>query len=77
VQVQLEFASDHLRCSTIDTGVGFDPSVPHNSKTLGMSTMRERAEAVGGRLVVESAPGRGTRVIAELPLEHTARIDSV
>jgi signal transduction histidine kinase len=29
--------------------------------------MRERAEAIGGVLRVESAPGRGTRVIAEAP----------
>jgi signal transduction histidine kinase len=32
-----------------------------------MSSMRERAEGVGGRLLVESAAGQGTRVTAELP----------
>jgi len=35
-----------------------------------MSTMRERAEGVGGRLIVESGPGRGTSVTAELPLRN-------
>jgi signal transduction histidine kinase len=75
VQVQLEFGSDCLRLSTIDNGVGFDPSIPHTGKTLGMSSMRERAEAVGGRLVVESVPARGTRVIAELPLEQAEQSD--
>jgi signal transduction histidine kinase len=33
-----------------------------------MSTMRERAEAAGGRLAVESAPGQGTTVRASVPL---------
>jgi signal transduction histidine kinase len=68
VQLQLAFEDDCLRLSTIDTGVGFDPALPRPTPTLGMSSMRERAEAVGGRLTVESAPGRGTRVSAELPL---------
>jgi len=35
-----------------------------------MTSMRERAEGSGGRLIVESAPGRGTRVSAELPIPH-------
>ena len=35
---------------------------------MGMASMRERAESVGGRLVVESAPGQGTRVSAEFPV---------
>jgi two-component system sensor histidine kinase DesK len=34
---------------------------------MGMASMRERAEAVGGRPRIESAPGRGTRVIVEVP----------
>jgi signal transduction histidine kinase len=33
-----------------------------------MTTMRERAEAAGGRLSVESSPGKGTRVRATVPL---------
>jgi signal transduction histidine kinase len=35
---------------------------------MGMASMRERAESVSGRLVVDSAPGHGTRVSAELPV---------
>jgi signal transduction histidine kinase len=69
VQVQLEFDADCLRFCTLDNGVGFDPASPRSGTTLGMSSMRERAEAVGGRLTVESAPAHGTRVNAELPLE--------
>lgn len=68
VQVQLEFDTDCLRVSTVDSGVGFDPSAPRSGNTLGMSSMRERAEGVGGKLFVDTAPGQGTRITAELPL---------
>jgi signal transduction histidine kinase len=56
-----------------DEGVGFDPettlAAPRSSGLVGM---RERATLLGGRLAVESAPGRGTRVTAELPLRGPA-----
>jgi signal transduction histidine kinase len=69
-QVRLEFDEDCLRVTTIDSGVGFDPAAPRPVRTLGMSTMRERAEGIGGRLVVEGAYGWGTSVSAELPIHH-------
>jgi signal transduction histidine kinase len=68
-QVHLEFKVASLRVSILDSGVGFDPSAPRHGGKLGMSSMHERAEGVGGRLLVESAPGRGTRVSADLPLD--------
>lgn len=44
-----------------DDGVGFDPtgSFPGH---LGLRSMRERAESLGGTLQIESAPGEGTRI---------------
>jgi signal transduction histidine kinase len=63
--VMLEFGANGLRLCVVDGGVGFDPKAPRRSGTLGMSSMRERADGVGGRLTIESAPGQGTRVIAE------------
>jgi len=66
-EVNLVFDADCLRVTTTDNGVGFDPAAPRPMRTLGMSSMRERAEGVSGRLVVESAPGRGTCVSADLP----------
>jgi signal transduction histidine kinase len=68
--VSLHFDADTLRVSVEDAGVGFDPGAPRQSGTFGMSSMRERAEAVGGRLIVDSAPGRGTRVRADIPVDH-------
>jgi two-component system, NarL family, sensor histidine kinase FusK len=50
-----------------DDGVGFElsPSVMEN--TLGLFGMRERVEMLGGTLTVESSPGKGTTVTAEVP----------
>ena len=48
-----------------DDGVGFEPSAPHPGH-LGLDTMRERTERLGGRLVVESSTA-GSRVRAVLP----------
>lgn len=67
--VALTFARDGLRVQTSDHGVGFDPRTPAPTATLGMSSMRERAESVGGSLDVRSAPGQGTRISAWLPDE--------
>jgi signal transduction histidine kinase len=70
-RVELDFGSDLLRVTVIDDGAGFDVSAhaaaPPAGK-FGMSSMQERAQGVRGRLQVESAPGKGTLVRAELPL---------
>jgi signal transduction histidine kinase len=68
-QVELHFEVDHLALSTADNGVGFDPQSRPRAHAMGMSSMRERAESVGGRLKVDSARGSGTRVSAELPVQ--------
>jgi signal transduction histidine kinase len=50
-----------------DGGRGFDPNALRGASS-GLTGMRERALLLGGALTVDSAPGRGTRVIAGLPL---------
>ncbi|MCI0478581.1 MAG: GAF domain-containing sensor histidine kinase [Anaerolineales bacterium] len=49
-----------------DDGCGFDPIQPRTEQ-FGLTTMRERAESVGGRLEIESASGQGTRIRVLLP----------
>lgn len=59
-----------VRLVIADDGDGFDPSClpkPDGSVGWGLMTMAERAEAVGGTCRVDSEPGRGTRVIVEVP----------
>jgi signal transduction histidine kinase len=50
-----------------DDGVGWDHAPVRNGFHFGLQTMRERAEGLGGRLEIDSAVGRGTRVVATLP----------
>ena len=53
-----------------DDGVGFDPSSPGlRARHLGLTSMEERANALGGTLVVESAPGHGSTIRAEVPVD--------
>ncbi len=65
VTLTLERVDGSTRLIIADDGEGFDPGgdAPHG---WGMITMRERAESVGSRVRVDSAPGKGTRVIVEL-----------
>jgi signal transduction histidine kinase len=60
-----------VRVFVEDEGRGFDPQGVGPGHQ-GLWGMRERVELSGGRLVVESAPGEGTRVQARLPLEVAA-----
>jgi len=67
--VVLGVTQDMLCLQIQDTGVGFDPQAALASETSsGLAGMRERASLLGGRFTVESAPGAGTRLIAEVPL---------
>jgi signal transduction histidine kinase len=73
VLVQAEFDGSGVRIEVEDDGVGFEPAaVRPDERTLrgiGLLGMRERAELVGGRLAIESAAGRGTRVRIDVPAE--------
>jgi signal transduction histidine kinase len=51
-----------------DDGTGFDPATPVGAGHHGLANMRERAEAIGATLQIESAPGGGTRIIVSLPV---------
>ncbi|HET6178264.1 MAG TPA: ATP-binding protein, partial [Candidatus Sulfotelmatobacter sp.] len=56
----------HLRVS--DSGIGFDWQDVMNRRGIGLISMRERLRLVNGELSIQSAPGRGTTVLACVPL---------
>lgn len=65
VTITLDRIAGELQLTIADNGVGFDPeAVYHPGKPAGwgLFNMRERAEGIKGKLYVESAPGKGTRV---------------
>lgn len=69
VEVQLQMPDSALRLRVTDDGTGFDPNVRDVRRRLGLVSMRERAEAIGGRLEIDSSPGVGTTVTLEVPLD--------
>lgn len=58
--------SDSIALSVRDDGCGFDARAPARGR-LGLQTMRERAEACGGTLEIDSGPGRGTHLRVVVP----------
>jgi len=72
VVVALKGCEETICCSIRDDGVGFDPA-PASARMdggLGLPVMRDRLEAVGGDLTVESARGKGTVLRATVPVEE-------
>ncbi len=65
----MKASSDTIDVTIADNGRGVDPAArsAQPTRSLSMVSMRERAESIGGILRVESAPGKGTRVIVEAP----------
>ncbi|HSN56063.1 MAG TPA: two-component regulator propeller domain-containing protein [Candidatus Sulfomarinibacteraceae bacterium] len=60
----------HLVLALVDDGVGFDPAAPCDGQ--GLASMRRRAEAMGAELVIDSAPGDGSRVGLRVQLRNDA-----
>jgi len=63
--VILEYRLNCVTMTIKDDGRGFDPRAQHNG--VGLDSMRERAEALGGSFTAESAPGQGTQIVVTLP----------
>jgi signal transduction histidine kinase len=57
-----------ISVSVADDGCGFRPGGVDAAGHLGLTGMRERAVLLGGRLAIDSAPGRGTRITADIPI---------
>ncbi|MGV9629974.1 GAF domain-containing sensor histidine kinase [Streptomyces sp. NPDC003487] len=68
----VDVSLDRRGCGAVlrvtDDGKGFDPkAIRRAGRHLGLVSMRDRASGVGGRLTVESAPGKGTTIEMEVP----------
>jgi signal transduction histidine kinase len=70
VDVRVEKKGKLLSLRITDNGKGFDPvAAAERGRGLGLSTIRERAELLGGALTLKSSPGRGTIFHVEVPIE--------
>jgi two-component system CheB/CheR fusion protein len=68
VAVELAVADHSLRLAIQDDGIGFDTQAVAGKGGIGMISMGERARMLGGKLSVESSPGRGARIGVQVPL---------
>jgi len=68
VTVYVRGHNGNVELEVVDDGAGFGLSAASEDGGLGLTSMRERTETIGGELKVVSAPGEGTRV--RVSLEH-------
>ena len=77
VSVRMATTQRRFTLEILDDGVGFDPdAVParrRRGRAQGLANIRRRAELLDARLVVESAPGRGTRLSLTMPVATARR----
>src|SRR5215212_4292676 len=67
VKVILDLGEDRIRVSVDDNGKGFDPDSIQQGNSLGLKLIRERAEMLGGSFEIDSAIGKGTRILFAVP----------
>ncbi len=70
VEVVVRRQPGSVSFSVQDDGAGFDP---HFARGLGLLGMEERVRRLGGAVTIDSQPGRGTRITAELPITEVAQ----
>jgi PAS domain S-box-containing protein len=73
VTVRLWAEANKLHLQVEDRGRGFDPEIVMKvTRSSGLFGMSERTSLVGGRMTIDSTPGEGTTITAELPLNDTS-----
>jgi signal transduction histidine kinase/PAS domain-containing protein len=68
--VLLDWRSSSLVVIVEDNGIGFEPVTP-DANHLGMVGMRERADMLGGNIIIESSHGRGSSIFLEVPYVYS------
>jgi len=69
VKIRIETIENRLRMEIIDNGIGFSykPSKRYTSK--GLMFMQERIHLLDGNMQIETAPGKGTKIMLEVPVD--------
>jgi signal transduction histidine kinase len=74
VNVTLSYMAGQIALDVQDDGCGFDTENPPRSPDrvgigYGLQVMRERVAQLGGEVIIESAPGLGTTIAIQIPME--------
>jgi len=67
--VSLQGTEGEIALVVQDLGAGFDPACPKRTRGIGLASMEERARLIQADLIIDAAPGRGTRVILRVPIQ--------
>jgi PAS domain S-box-containing protein len=70
VTVTVHSEDDRVELEIADNGTGFDPDAMIDHGGMGLASMQERAEKMGGSFAVLSAPAEGTRVRVNVEVSH-------
>lgn len=71
VNIELRYTATSVCLNVIDDGCGFSASQTAPTGHFGLLDMRERAHSMGSKIIVESEPGRGTRISLQVPLHSS------
>jgi PAS domain S-box-containing protein len=71
VIVRLKANNEQAELEVTDNGRAFEPTSLGNGGGIGLTSMRERAERLGGSLTISSKPGEGTQVVANVPTRRS------
>ena len=66
-EIRLTQVNDRIHLEIEDWGIGFDPAEVIENR-FGLQGIRQRTRLLRGRVVIESAPGKGTRILVDLPV---------
>jgi two-component system, NarL family, sensor histidine kinase DegS len=68
IKLQVDMGNDMIRVSVDDNGRGFDAEAARENTSLGLRLIKERTEMLGGTFDIDTAVGKGARVIFSLPV---------
>ena len=73
VHIEMVNHGDELNILIYDDGKGFDPAAIGDGGGLGLKNIRSRVAYIGGKLELDTTPGKGTTYIIELPLQQEVK----
>jgi two-component system sensor histidine kinase DegS len=69
IKLQIDMGNEMVRVIVDDNGKGFSPEIIAESSSLGLKLIRERTEMLGGSFEVDSAAGKGSRIMFSVPAQ--------
>jgi len=70
VSIGVVNSSNNLQLTIADNGKGFEPEKAQEKLSLGLTTMKQRAETLNGKLTLISKEGEGTEILLNLPIKR-------